>query len=407
MAENTITALVPDIYEALDQVSRELTGMIPSVTMNASAETAGINQNIRVDVEPAGNVADITPSMTIPDPTGQTSGSTDIKITKSRAANFGFVGDDQMKLDTGPGYMGVRAQKIAQAIRSVVNEVETDLAGLHVSMSRAAGTAGTAPFGTANDYTAASLARKILKDNGGDTDPQLVIDTTAGSNMIGLQSAVNAAGTDSLLRQGVLLDIAGMPLRESAQINSFSSGTATLATVTGVNAVGSTSLGVTTAATTGSIVFTAGEVITIAGDSNQYVVATAVTVGAGTTGTVVLAAPGLRVATSGSDAISVVADSTRNMAFSRSALVLAARAPARPTEGDTASDVITITDPRSGISLEFAMYKGYRKVRYEVGLAWGVKNIKPEHTALLLGQHQPFTFTAYLLGRDRISERCS
>jgi hypothetical protein len=50
-----------------------------------------------------------------------------------------------------------------------------------------------------------------------------------------------------------------------------------------------------------------------------------------------------------------------------------------------ATDVIVITDPRSGLSMEFAMYKGYRKVRYEVGLAWGVKNIKPEHTALLLG----------------------
>ena len=37
-----------------------------------------------------------------------------------------------------------------------------------------------------------------------------------------------------------------------------------------------------------------------------------------------------------------------------------------------AEDVILITDPRSGLTMEFAMYKGYRKVRYEVGLAWGV-----------------------------------
>ena len=63
---NTITALMPDIYEALDVVSRELTGMIPAVTMNASAERAGLNQNIRVDVEPAGNVANITPAMVVP-----------------------------------------------------------------------------------------------------------------------------------------------------------------------------------------------------------------------------------------------------------------------------------------------------------------------------------------------------
>jgi hypothetical protein len=87
----------------------------------------------------------------------------------------------------------------------------------------------------------------------------------------------------------------------------------------------------------------------------------------------------------GDKAITIVAASARNMAFNRSAIVLAARAPARPQEGDMASDVIVITDPRSGLSMEFSMYKGYRKVRYEVGLAWGVKNIKPEHTALLLG----------------------
>ena len=226
MAENTISSIVPDIYEALDVVSRELTGLIPAVTMNASAERAGINQNIVVDVEPAGNVSNITPAMTVPDPTGQTSGSTVIQITKSRAAEFGFIGDDQKKLNTGPGYLSVRANKIAQAIRAVANEVESDLAGLQSTFSRAYGTAGTTPFGTANDYTDASNVLKILKDNGSpQSDNQLVINTAAGANFIGKQSAVNSAGTDSMLRQGVLLDLAGMPLRESAQIADFTAGT--------------------------------------------------------------------------------------------------------------------------------------------------------------------------------------
>ena len=380
MAENTISAIVPDIYEALDIVSRELTGLIPAVTMNASSDRAGINQNIVVDVEPAGNVSDITPSMTVPEPTGQTSGSTIIQITKSRAAEFGFIGDDQKKLNTGPGYMGTRANKIAQAIRAIVNEVELDLAGLQSTFSRAYGTAGTTPFGTANDYTDASNVMKILKDNGSPiSDNQLVINTSAGANFIGKQSAVNAAGTDSMLRQGVLLDLAGMPLRESAQVKTAAAGTGTSYTSSTAGfAVGATTI----ALITGSGTVLAGDVISFADDTNKYVVTT----GVAAPGNVVIAAPGLRQALPASaKAVTIAAASARNMAFNRSALVLAARSPARPEEGDMAEDVIVITDPRSGLSLEFAMYKGYRKVRYEVGLAWGVKNIKPAHTALLLG----------------------
>lgn len=379
MAENTIDGLVPDLYEALDIVSRELTGLIPAVTLNASAQTAQVGQNIRVDIEPEGNGVDITPAMTIPEPTGQVSGFTDIVINKSRAFEFGFNGEDQKGLNTGAGYMNVRQAKIAQAIRKAVNEVELDLAGLQSTFSRAYGTAGTTPFGTANDYTDASYVMKILKDNGSpQTDNHLVVNTAAGANFIGKQSAVNAAGTDSMLRQGVLLDLAGMPLRESAQISQFTKGTGVNYTSnTAGYAKGATAITLITG--TGTVL--AGDIVTFAGDVNQYVVAVALT-----GGVIVLAAPGLQQALPASAvAMTLVASSARNMAFNRSALVLATRAPARPEEGDMADDVIIITDPRSGLSMEFAMYKGYRKVRYEVSIAWGVKNIKPAHTAILLG----------------------
>lgn len=384
MAENTITALVPDIYEALDVVSRELTGLIPSVHMSASAERAALNQSIVVDVEPAGNVSDITPAMSVPEPTGQTSGSTSVVITKSRAAEFGFIGDHQKALNTSVGYMNTRAAKIAQAIRAVVNEVETDLGALYKYASRAYGTAGTTPFSTANDYTDATFAKKILLDNGApESDIQLVVNTTAGAMFAGKQSAVNAAGTDSMLRQGVLLDVAGMPIRQSAQINSHTAGTAASATTNAAGyAVGATSI---TLASAGTGTILAGDAITFAGDSEKYLVVTGDS-DVSNGGTIVIAAPGLRQAIPASaTAITVAATHKANMCFARSAIVLAARAPARPEEGDMAEDVMLITDPRSGLTLEFAMYKGYRKVRYEVGLAWGVKVVKPEHFANLLG----------------------
>ena len=380
MAENTLTPLIPEIYEALDIVSRELTGMIPSATLNASANTAAVGQAIRVDIEPEGNGGDVTPAMVVPDPTGQTSGFTDIIITKSRFREFGFNGEDQKGLNTGAGYGTVRANRIAQAIRKLTNEVEADLCGLQSTFSRAHGTAGTTPFGTANDYTDASNALKILKDNGAPLqDNQLVINTAAGVNFLGKQSAVNAAGTDSMLRQGVLLDVNGMPIRESAQINTpaIGGGTSYTSHASGFP-VGTTSITLIT----GSGTVLAGDVVTFAGDTNKYVVTTGVTAA----GALVIAAPGLvQALPAAAKALSIVAASARNMAFNRSAIVLAARAPARPLEGDMAVDVTSITDPRSGLTMEFAMYPGYRKVRYEVALAWGVKNIKPEHTALLLG----------------------
>ena len=380
MAENTLTPLIPEIYEALDIVSRELTGMIPSATLNASANTAAVGQAIRVDIEPEGNGGDVTPAMVVPDPTGQTSGFTDIIITKSRFMEFGFNGEDQKGLNTGAGYGTVRANRIAQAIRKLTNEVEADLCGLQSTFSRAHGTAGTTPFGTANDYTDASNALKILKDNGSPLqDNQLVINTAAGVNFLGKQSAVNAAGTDSMLRQGVLLDVNGMPIRESAQINTpaIGGGTSYTSHASGFP-VGTTSITLIT----GSGTVLAGDVVTFAGDTNKYVVTT----GVAAAGALVIAAPGLvQALPAAAKALSIVAASARNMAFNRSAIVLAARAPARPLEGDMAVDVTSITDPRSGLTMEFAMYPGYRKVRYEVALAWGVKNIKPEHTALLLG----------------------
>jgi hypothetical protein len=46
---------------------------------------------------------------------------------------------------------------------------------------------------------------------------------------------------------------------------------------------------------------------------------------------------------------------------------------------------MTVTDPRSGISLEIAQYPGYRMVVYEVSACWGVLALKPEHAAILMG----------------------
>lgn len=384
---NTITNLMPDLLEALDVVSRELTGFIPSVTSDMTFERTAVGQNVRSPVAPAAAAGNISPGVAPPDDGDQTIGNQSMTITKARRVPIRWNGEQSLGIgNSGLPRTRVMQDQFAQAMRTLTNEVEADLAALHVHASRAYGTASTTPFATAGDFTDASFVAKILKDNGAPASGnQLVLNTAASATMIGKQSRTDIAGQDSLLRQGVLLDTAGFAIRESAQI--LTAGTDVITgdvTVTGVNAVGATTINVTTAAGA-AVDAVAGDVITIAGDSNKYVVAAAATIGESTTGDIVIQAPGLRVATAGSEAISGVAASARNLAFSPSAILLATRAPALPEEGDLAVDREVVVDPRSGLSFEIAKYMQYRQVQYEVSLAWGVKAIKPEHIALLLG----------------------
>lgn len=372
---NTLTSLVPDLYESLDIVSRELAGFIPSVTLDATAERAALNQAIRIPITPASAAEDVSPGQLPPDDGDQTIGNTPFTITKSRMVPFRWTGEEQKGINTGPGYANIRRDQITQAMRTLVNEIEVDVGLQAYKASRATGTAGTTPFATNLSDTA--QVRKILSDNGAPlSDLQCVIDTTAGANIRTLAqlTKANEAGTTALRAQGTLLELHGFVLRESAGVARHTAGTGASYVTNGALAIGATVIPVQT----GSGTIVAGDVVTIG--NFKYAVTSALS-----GGNLTIGAPGLREAVAGGSTVTLAAAYTANFAFSRSAIVLATRAPALPEEGDMADDRMMIQDPRTGMAFEVSMYKQYRRVRYEIAAAWGVQNIKPAHTALLLG----------------------
>lgn len=388
MTTNTLTNLLPNLYASLDVVSRELTGMIPAVTMDARVDRVAKNQTVYVPIAPANTAGgDITPAMAVPAESDQTIGSSAITISKYRAFPFSWDGSEQLGLNSGPGYPDIRNSQIMQAMRAAVNEVEVDLCALQSQFSRAYGAAATTPFGTSGNFEDASNALRILKDNGAPvSDNQLVLNTAAGAKFLGLQGNYSVTPDPTMLNQGVFMTTAGMQLRESGQVVTQTAGA--MASATSTSAAFTVGQTVIPLATAGTGVVAAGDVITFANDTNKYVITSVSFAGANPASgdSLTLAAPGLRVAQGvATRAITVTATAARNMAFNRSAIVLATRLPDRPVEGDMAIDVSSITDPRSGLTFEVAVYPGYRKVRYELALAWGVKVIKPAHTAILLG----------------------
>ena len=217
-------------------------------------------------------------------------------------------------------------------------------------------------------------------------DRHLVINTASGAKVRNITNLykMNEAGDGSLLRQGILGSVHGFDIRESAGVRAaVTVGTASGATTDNVGyAVGATTL---TLASAGTGTILAGDVITFAGDGNKYLVVTGDT-DVSNGGTFVIAAPGLQVAMSAATkAITVVAASSQNMAFSREAIVLVTRAPAAPVEGDLAVDSTVVRDERTGLAIDVRMYKEYRQIHFELALAWGYAMIKPEHCAVLLG----------------------
>lgn len=383
---SNLDAVIPDLYEALDVVSRELVGFIPSVTHNpGGVERAAVGQTVDWFVTGASEPVAIVPGMTPPEPAETNLVGRQMMITNAEKVDFGWTGEEQRALSHSVGHLSIQGDLFAQGLRSLVNKIERDVgAKVAAKASRAYGTAGTTPFNST--LIDAAHIKKILDDNGASLgDRSLVIDTTAGVNLRGNGNLtkVNEAGSAMTLRQGELLDLHGFSLKESAGVARHTKGSGASATTDAAGyAEGAT---VITLASAGTGAIKAGDVVTFAGDANKYLVAAGDTDVSGG-GTITLAAPGLRQAIpAAATAITLSASFTANAGFVRNAVGLAVRAPAVPQGGDAAIDSMVLVDPRSGLAFEVRLYAGYRKVSAEVAAAWGTDVIKPEHVALLLG----------------------
>ena len=384
----TLTGLIPDIYAAMNVIAREQVGFIPAVSRDSTAERAALNQTVRSPVVGAMAAEDLTQGAYAEDAGNQTINYVDMTISKQRSVPFGINGDDTQRLQSAGTYANINQQRIAQALRTLTNEVEADLAATSIKLSRAYGTVGTIPFGTAGDLSDFAQPKKILKDNGAPlSDLHMVLGSAAMANIEGQQSGLfrgNEAGTDDLLRRGAVSVVQGFDLHNSGAIGDLIvAGNAAAATTSNAgHAKGATVINLAAA---GTGAFLAGDIVKFAGDPNQYVLA-AGDADASNGGQIRLQAPGLRqaipaVATS----ITLIGATVRNAFFQRAALQLATRAPAMPEGGDSADDVMLVPDPISGITYEFCIYKQKRQVRYEVNLAWGTAAPNPHLGGHLIG----------------------
>jgi hypothetical protein len=379
---NVLTDLAADIYKSADVVARELTGAIPASTINADgSERVAKGDVVRSHFTNEATSVEISESMTIPEGTDQNVDSKTATITKTKAVQIPWTGENVRSVNNGSGFETIYGDQIAQAMRKLANEVELDaITSLIKNGSRAVGTAGTTPFGT--NHTIINSARQILVDNGMPTNDgrtSAILPTVAGTAFRNLQNIykVNESGTDVLLRQGILQDISGIALRETGSSYSHTKGTGTNYLTNSDSLAKGTKV---IPADTGSGTILAGDTVAFANDQNVYVVTGALAGGSFTIGE-----SGLQGAVAENATITVGNSHLSSIVFHQAANEIIVRPPAVPEGGDQAVDSMVVQDPRSGLVFEIRVYKGYRKAMFEVALAWGVKTWMPKYVSLVLG----------------------
>lgn len=369
--------LIPDVFVALDKVSREIIGILPAMTIDAQASQAAVGQEITWGITEPSVGEDFVPGQLPPDTGFQSFDNDGFTIEKSRQYPFKWTGEERRGLNNGgQGQLSLQQQQIAQAFRAAINEMEAYAYGkVRAKISRAVGTVGTNPFAT--DIKNAAAVRQILVDNGTpNAGWTLIMDTNASTDLLDVNTKVNEAGTDEFVRNGTFADFFGGAMKESSGITSVAVGTGTAYQT---NLVGGYPVGTTNIALdTGSGTILAGDLVTFAGDTHIYGVRSYAA------GVLQLNSPGLRKTLADNVVMTILGAGPRNLAIQPGYALLATRVPDMGPK-DSAYDSQIITDPYSGLSFDLRMYLEFGQIRYQIGIAYGAVGLKGDGIAALLG----------------------
>ena len=376
---NVLLALAPVLFSAAQTVSNEPFGVVNNITTDFSDKGVAKGDNVVVPIAPIRTATDFVPGAATIQGDDAVAANVLVTITGSKKVSWHLTGEQIRSLDNGSDSKEWVRQLIAQGMRALRNLVEADAClAIKQGASRAYGTAGTTPFGTAGDISAITNIYKILKDNGAPmADLQLVFNTAAGLNLRnqGIIQQAYQAGSPEERRSGLLLRQFGFQLGESAGITGHNQGGGSLYVTSGSTASGIKDV----VLATGSGTVLTGDVVTFAADAaNKYVVNT----GVAAPGTITLGRPGARVTIPTANALTIGASYTANLAFEKSAVVGVYRPPLIP-ENPTIQQM-KISDP-SGLTFLLLDIAQYGQRTWELHIAYGNKVVQSEHVAVLMG----------------------
>ncbi len=381
---NTLTSIMPKILARGLLALRERAIMPRIVNFDYSREAAQKGQTIDVPIPSALSASDVTPSNTPPAPADSSPTTVQITLNNWKKVSFYLTDKELMEIDKQQHFIPLQ---LSEAVRALANAINLSVHQEYWGVYGFTGTPGTTPF--ASDASDAINARKILHSQRAPRDNRRgVVNFDAEANMLALATFADAdkVGSADVKIEGEIGRKFGIDWYADDQVVTHTAGTLTgTIAVSGAHAAGATS--VTLATDAGEAInLKKGDIITFSGHNQTYAVQADLNVGASSSGAVQIR-PGLAVALSGGETVSVKGDHVVNLVFHRDAFALAMRPLESATDPDLAlgSRILTMTDPQTGLSLRLEISRQYKQVVWELDALWGVKLVRPELAARIAG----------------------
>ncbi len=391
---NTLTAILTQILAKGMMTLRQRVLMTRLVNTDYSLEAKKKGYTIDIPLSSAIAAENVTPAATASAPSDLTPSSAQITLDKWMHADFALndaeVGRIRADVDFVPLQM-------AEAFKSLAKEINDSVFDTYTGIYGYTGTAGTTPFGTGVGVASATNVRKILHTQLCPRDERrgvLDFDAEAAALNLSAFSDAEKRGDASAKTTGEIGRVFGLEWYGEDAVPSHTAGSIT----TGVIAKASTAVAVgvktfvcTTAASTGAAALLKGDIISIAGDSQTYVLTEAVTQESAATDFTIAFEPALKVALTGSEAVTVKDTHVVNLGFHRDAFGLAVRAPdagIKELLGSNAGNVlssVTLQDPVTKLIMRLELIRGFKMTMWDVDCLWGTALVDASRACRLAG----------------------
>jgi hypothetical protein len=377
---NSLTNILDKILARGLMTLREAAVMPRLVNVDFSTDAAQKGNTIDVPKPVAQTVSDVTPGPTRASSANTTPGLVQIPLDQWRQTNF-FLSDKEMvEVDRNRHFIPMQT---SEAARALANDLDTKIHEKYVGIYGYVGTAGVIPFSTVKTATD---ARKVLNEQLAPmNDRRVVIDPTAESQALQLSAYSDVEKTDdrAVKIEGEIGRKFGMDHFMSQNVVTHTAGTVPNGLVFSTTAAGVSAIDLMGNSTLGTLV--TGDIFTIAGDTQTYVVQATVTI-VSTPGATVAFGPALAQIASANSAWVKKSTHVVNLAFQRNAFAYATRPLAQSVTGLQGGNIMRVLqDDLTGLVLRLEVVRESKQDSWEFDVLHGEELVRPEFAARIAG----------------------